>query len=523
MNSLATRYEGAVTPRVRWLSLFEKHGLALAVCTGFIIRLYLSLTNYCISGDGAAYIRMAQDYYSGDWRKPLGAVFSPLYPLLIAGAHAMGLEWELAGNLVSALVGTGAIVTVYLMICEAFEREDLALGAAALTAIHPGLAAYSASVRTEAGYILLITAVVGLLLKAVCKAKPSLALLAGVVGGMAYLYRTEGILLLVIATIFPSMVTIIWRIGSLRSSIMLSLAFGLAALAFVAPYAVMLHATTGHWTVGREFTAAIMYGIGSSAKNPARWRDLGFSASASPLAMLAAYPGLYLKKVCSDVVMSFYGFVQAAGPVVIPLLAIGLWVRGRKILNAPGEVLLVLLVVCYFGGFILSATGARFMLHLIPYTFGWVILGLETLTIGMQRLAALRGWRLSPIVPAVIAMLILLPQTLWPIGYDMRGVRYAGEAIASKNPARGAVVARDGRVAWYANAPFVALPSASIPNLCEWMKTQEHASYLLIGERDEHHFAVSPATACLDFVRRYPRYGTGYYDLYAVHRTSREQ
>ncbi len=518
MNSLATRYEGAVTPRVRRLSLFEKHGLALAICTGFIIRLYLSLTNYCISGDGAAYIRMAQDYYAGAWRKPLGGVFSPLYPLFIAGAHAFGLNWELSGNLVSALAGTGAIATIYLLMHEVFAQERIALGAAALTAIHPGLAAYSASVRTEAGYILLVTASVWLLLKGMRLERPSLAILSGAIAGIGYLYRTEAIGLIVVVTVFPSVAAIVWKLRPLHTFLLLSLSFGLAALAFVAPYVMMLHATTGHWTIGREFTAAIMYGMAGAASNTAQWQHLGYSLNASPLAMMTAYPGLYFKKISSDAVMSFYGFFQAAGPVVIILLIIGLWAHGRRILQSPAESLLAVLVICYVGGFTLSTTGARFMLHLIPYTFGWVILGFETLIIGMQRLAALRGWRLSPMVPAAITMLILLPQTLWPIGYDMRGVRYAGEAIASENPARGAVVARDGRVAWYANAPFVALPISSTPDLCEWMKEQEHASYLLIGDRDEHHFAVSPATACLDFIRRYPRYGTGYYDLYAVRR-----
>jgi hypothetical protein len=121
-------------------------------------------------------------------------------------------------------------------------------------------------------------------------------------------------------------------------------------------------------------------------------------------------------------------------------------------------------------------------------------------------------------IPAVIFALILLPQTLWPIGYDMRGVRYAGEAIASRANAPGAVVARDGRVAWYAHARFVALPLAPVPSLCEWLAVQNGADYLLIGRHDERRFAVTPNSSCLEFLKRYPRYGADYYDLYATRR-----
>ena len=44
-----------------------------------------------------------------------------------------------------------------------------------------------------------------------------------------------------------------------------------------------------------------------------------------------------------------------------------------------------------------------------------------------HRLTALAGWRLPPATIPLTVALVLLPQTLWPIGYDMRGIRYAGE------------------------------------------------------------------------------------------------
>ena len=143
-------------------SVPQNQALALMVGLAFAIRLYLGLTSYCISGDGVGYLGMARGFATGDWTEALRSVFSPLYPLLIAAAHPVLHDWELAATLISAILGAAAVATIYWMTREVFGRHDLALGAAALAAIHPELAAYSASVRTEAGYIFLMTAAVGL-------------------------------------------------------------------------------------------------------------------------------------------------------------------------------------------------------------------------------------------------------------------------------------------------------------------------------------------------------------------------
>jgi 4-amino-4-deoxy-L-arabinose transferase-like glycosyltransferase len=497
--------------------LAEWRAIGAISLVGFAVRLYLSLTSYCISGDGAAYLRMASEFNASEWRKPLAAVFSPLYPMLIAGLHRLIPHWELAGDLVSTLLGSGSILSIYLLIREAFGRRDLAFGAAALTAIHPALAAYSASVRTEAGYIFLTTSAAWLMLKAQRENRVAIAALAGGVAGLAYLYRTEAIGLILLAVAFPPAAALIWRDQAFSTSIRLSATLAIAALIFVAPYAVFLRSVTGHWTVGREFTAAMMFGMGSVEHDTADWRKLGFSFNASPLAAVLGNPRLYFAKVRADLVASFYNFAQAEGPVILILLGVGVWVRGRQIFASAAEAFLALVVVFYFGGFALSYTGARFMIHLIPYTFGWVMIGLEALSEALRRLLAQSGWMVPASAPAAIVALILLPQTLWPIGYDMRGVRYAGELIAQHNNSASAVIARDGRVAWYASARFIALPTGPVPSLCQWLAAQDNAGYVLIGRDDERRFAATPASSpCLEFFQRYPRYGAGYYDLYAV-------
>jgi hypothetical protein len=485
-------------------------GVALA------IRLYLSLTVFCISGDGVAYLRMAQGFAGGDAAAVLRSVFSPLYPLMVAGMHSVLPDWEFAGNMVSALMGTAAVVTIYAMTREVFERSELALGAAALAAIHPELAGYSASVRTEAGYVFLTTGTVWLLMRSLRTGRRGIAATAGVLGGLAYLYRTEGIGLAIAAMAGLIAAALVWRQGEFGWAIGAAAFFAAGFLAIAGPYLVYLRVSLGHWSVGREFTAAMMYGMADAARNGEAWRNLGYSANISPFTPLLADPQIYFRKVLSDLAVSAYNFVQALDPILAVALAAGLWRRGRGLMKNFGEAFLAAIVVFYYCGFAFSYTGTRFMVHLIPFTFGWVMIGVEAAVVTGASIARNAGWRMPAEVIPIAVALALLPRTLWPIGYDMRGIRYAGQAIARRQVKPDAVVAHDGRIAWYAGARFVPLPDQSPGGLCGWIATQDHAGYLVINDREERRIGVARTTSCLEFLARYPRGGSGYYDLFAI-------
>lgn len=516
-----TRHAGQTEPALLSGELDRGRLLAIIVAAAFVIRIYLALTNYCISGDGVSYVLMANEFAAGNWRAALGSVFSPLYPLMIAALKPVFGDVELTGELISVLMGTAAVGTIYLMTREAFcvGRDDagtgwIPIGAAGLSAIHPDLAAYSGSVRTEAGYIFLTTTAAWLIMRASNKRRLSLAAASGIVAGLAYLFRTEGIGFIVLGVCFFPAASSLWRMNSLRWALCASVIFAFAMAAIATPYVVALHGITGRWTLSREFTAAMMYGMGGVADNSQHWRNLGFSTKVSPLAPIFVSPRLYLEKVAADSAASAYAFAKAMGPLLSLLMIIGLWSRGREIGRSAGEILLAALVGCYFAGFSLSYTGARFMVHLIPFALGWVVIGIERMTDLIPIFATARTWRIPKGAFAGVVALSLIPQTLWPLGYDMRGVRYAGKDIAKYAAGPRTVVARDGRFAYYAGAQFIELPDVN--NLCRWLEVQDRPDFLIVGNRDERRFNVSADSPCLRFMRRYPRYGSGYYDLYAV-------
>jgi hypothetical protein len=291
-------------------------------------------------------------------------------------------------------------------------------------------------------------------------------------------------------------------------------AFAAVFITIAAPYIAYLRVSTGHWSIGREFNAAVMYGMADAARNGNEWRQLGWSATASPLGTILGEPRLYAEKVGLYFIISIYNFVQALEPLLTAMLAIGVWTRGRRLFGTVGETFLATIVLFYFCGFALSYTGRRFMVHLIPFVFGWVGAGIIAMSQQVPQWFRSNRRLVRAIVPAAVAV-TLLPRTLWPLGYDMRGIRYAGEDIAKMSTGPVTVAARDGRVAYYAGAQLVELPELVPDDICRWLQSHD-GNFLVIGNRDERALKGTATRNCLKLLKRYPRYRSSYYDLYAV-------
>jgi hypothetical protein len=485
-------------------------GLALA------IRAYLVATNYCISSDGVEYVQMARRFAGGDWVQGLSSVFSPLYPMLIALAHRVVPNWELAGGLVSLAFGVATIPAIYFLMREVHGGRDLAAGAAALAAIHPDLAAYSASVLTEAGFIFLVVLVVHLAVRGVSARSPGSIFAAGLASGAAYLYRTEGIGLPLVIVGFLALGPLVWGGWGLSFAARAVICCLAGFVLIASPYLIYLRLASGHWMIGRELGAAITYKIGEASSDGGYWRALAFSRYVPLLATLRQELGLYLKKAALDFAQSFYYFAQAMEPLFALALLIGLYRRGRAVVREWREALLAAIVCFYFCGLALLYTGRRFLAHYVALSFGWVVLGVAAAAIWLSRVA-LPGNRRLPAGALLVGLAVAtLPRTLWPLGYDMRGYREAGTEIARTSGATRAVVSTDSRVAFYAGAPHLDLPLSPKPDLCRWLEAHPKAGYVMLTSREEEGAADFARAPCLVFLHRYPRYGRGYYDLFRV-------
>jgi 4-amino-4-deoxy-L-arabinose transferase-like glycosyltransferase len=506
-----------------WLARHsERRAVWALAALAALVRLYLVATSYCISADGVAYLAMAREFHAGRIRGALAWVFSPLYPWLIAVVYRALPNWELAGELLSAVLGTAGVVLLYYLMREAYGRRGVAAGAAALAALHPMLAGFAASVRTEAGYIALVTAALLLSLRAARRQSLALAAAAGAVCGLAYLYRTEGVGVPAAAAVMLVAGAVVWRRWALGWGVGAAALLAAVFLLVASPYLLWMREYTGHWTVGRELGVVTMEATGSTMGELERWRELGYRRGTSWLTALSLDPAAYLRKVGRDFLGSCYAFVQALDPLLCVALLIGLWAGGRAIFARWEEALLAVVIVMYFAGFVLTDTGPRLMLHVVPIAFGWVAIGLEEAAgwldtrLGAARRPLLRRVGGGPVVAAVVAI-VLLPRTLFPLGYDQRGMRYAGREIVRRGG--GTVAGTDVRVAFYAGAGFIRLPArpaAAGGGLCGWLAEHRAANYLMIDDRAERRWSGAGGSPCLSLIKRYPRVGSAYYDLFTV-------
>ncbi len=499
-------YPAAIDSCPQWRLVAALAAAALA------IRLYLNLTSFCIAADGMDYLRMARDFAAGRTLSGLHSRLSPLYPWLVSLASPLTGNLELAAGLISAAFGTAAVVLLYYLMREVFGRRDIAAGAAAIAAIHPGLSAYSASVRTEAGFLCLMTGALWLFASGLNRQSVARFALAGVFGGAAYLYRDEGIGLLIAGCAFLILGAAAWRQWNFAQAALWTACFAVPFILVASPFLIYLHLATGRWIVSRQLKNLMETGVNKGA-----WTELARSRDTSIFATLRVDPCAYLSKIGFDLWMTPYYFVQAIEPAVAVLLAIGLWVRGRAMVGNWRECWLGAVVLFYGLGFAFFNTGPRFMIHLVPYTFGWAAIGFESLSLGLARV---RIWNrpVPAAAPAVLLAALLLPRTLWPIGYDTRAFAYAAADIRRGGGRPRAVAVGDCRLAYYAAAECVGVPVEPKPDSCGWLATVPQVGYLMLASREEPRWGDVRGARCLKLVKRYPRIGSSYFDLFEVKR-----
>jgi len=159
-----------------------------------------------IENEGAEYARIAENLRSGVGYVGMvshgpNLVFSPLYPLLIAGASFITRDFERAGRLVSLLVGCLLPLPMFGIASRLFNQR-VGLMAAILTVLHPLLINLSFSVLSEGPYTTLFLSAVYVVVCALNHSSLRLWSLVGGAFGLAYLLRQEALAALLIAVLF---------------------------------------------------------------------------------------------------------------------------------------------------------------------------------------------------------------------------------------------------------------------------------------------------------------------------------
>lgn len=174
----------------------------VAVALGVRLAVVAATQDVPLASDPADYHRHAMSLARGDGypeTKASGggpsALRPPGYPSFLAGVYTITGPNPTAGRVAQALIGTFIVVLVGLLANRVWNRRT-ALVCSGLAAVFPPLLVAGASLQVEPSFVVLMLAALLAVLRYRGSERWAWALLAGVLGGLASLTRSNGLVLL---------------------------------------------------------------------------------------------------------------------------------------------------------------------------------------------------------------------------------------------------------------------------------------------------------------------------------------
>jgi 4-amino-4-deoxy-L-arabinose transferase-like glycosyltransferase len=466
--------------------------LLMAIALAAAIRLFLLWQYYCISSDGVRYIEAAENFYAGQIRMGLSSLCPPLYPLMIAALYPLVENWELAGQILSMVAGVIVLVPLFALLRKIYN-ENVAVIASFLAAMAPFLARYSVHVRTESPFILLSTVALLLFHCGVKNRLRSRLFCGGLIAGLAYLVRPEGIGFLVI---IPIALLVEWwfrKTVSLGAVLLGSLLTLLGFLVFAGPYAGYLAVDTGDWgAVSRKTNITLWHGFRDSGL----LGDDDLAAIIGPgspgiIEIFLSNPIVYIKKIALDLPLSLGVYLEAVYYSYVPFLVLGIFHALRQRFWEQTDLLLFIFVVFHIISFAVILVNLRYAIQLIPASLGWVAMGIIWCVNSdylRQRLSP-STFRTTLTVVGLIFIGGTLGKTLQPIALDKAYVREAGRYLSKmKEDGNLKIAVLDNRIPFYAGAEAVYLFEVKDSELRTYIDKQ--TPHFLAAEKKswQHHF-----------------------------------
>ena len=426
-----------------WVAGWMAAGLALrALLAGFTNR---------ITGDGVGwYIPMARAFVEGRLDRGFDAYIPPVYSLstaaiaklLPAGAWAGPAgeagALELAGQIASTLYGVATIPLVYLLVralAPASHARVLARTAAALAAVSPFLARYSARVMSESAYTLFFVLALLAGLRLLTRRTAASSALFGFAVGVACLNRPEGMALLGIIGAWIG-IPALWNRKGLARALGLGIVAGVFFLAGLFPQMAVTHARTGVWTLSAKGGQIFRSGLTTDPLAREKWlypspgaRSPAGSAGSKraydefkPDAVVKSDPLGFAKATVVRLVKLLAHVPQVLGVVLSCFALAGIfgrreiprWDRERVAASIPAAYLLLL---SFF------RPAERFLIPLVPLGLLWSAMGVVEIAGRVRRgewtrLAARlpeRARRNTLAWSLGAAVLLTLPEALDPL------------------------------------------------------------------------------------------------------------
>lgn len=350
--------------------------LALLIALAAAVRIYAVAQPRVVWGDEPFYLWLGRSLIDGEGYQFYGISgihFAPLYPIAaallakvaalfgVAGTHAL-----MAGsNALHVLCGAALVLPIW-DIARRLSGEAAGLAAGLLAAVFPALVAGPPvwGTMSEPLYLLLVACAWWALVVGVQDGKAHLFILAGAVLALAYLVRTEALILLLAGLAVAVLISTFLRPAgtpirrplrsSLAGAVLASLAFGL----LITPYVLAMHAETGQWQIADESGAAyvsarsLAYGDMATfdkatwGLDPASGEVYLFSPASESESLpraIAADPRGFLRLVRTNIRDFVQTFIspRMVHWWLLPIIALGLFARPWDRRRLRGELMLV--------------------------------------------------------------------------------------------------------------------------------------------------------------------------------------
>jgi 4-amino-4-deoxy-L-arabinose transferase-like glycosyltransferase len=462
----------------------------LLICAALFRALRWSATAVMFN-DGPIFIDLAKAMAEGEWAQALSHEYHPLFPALIAVFHSLIGDWELAAVAVNVIGGTAAVACLYGFARTAFGRAP-AFAAAVILAVHPYAIKFSGDVQSEGLYLGLFLGAVWALWLALRSASHAAAAVAGLLCGLAYLTRPEGIGLLAVGGALAAWHALRGSWSRRRAAIWGALLF-LTVACVAGPYVAWLRAENGAWSITQKKSVGWITGLSGP---PARFAPKEDPAPAAPDRTATdpstgptaeqRPPGSAARSFSryGDAVVDLvHSKLQALGPGLFAiLLAGGLIGRWRR-LSFRG--VFVLMIVGLYGLVLYELTlnvgyvSTRHALPAVTVALGHVgaalLVVVGAFPVSRQRVA------LALVFIAIAG--IGLSSSLRPDRTDSIAERRAAEWLRARDLPPGGVAVHRRRIAYYAGSPAVEIPDKPPKDVVGKMR-KWGAEYLIISDED---------------------------------------
>ena len=436
------------------------------------VRVYLFFNTFLIARDSVLYLGMAEMFLGGRFLEALQYITPPVYPFLVAGMRMMISDPEIAGKLVSLLLGICAFFPLYYLGKRFFEHKVVFVGLF-LFAIHPFLVRYSAEVLSESTFIFLSITGFWLLWKGWEERRYLFCALAGILLGLSCLTRAQGFIWLGAIVAAPFIFSLI-KGEEENDERNLWITFLVAVFAFllvILPYSYLLKQLTGEWTIRQSGASSILAGT-DHAHQQGLW---------GAIATLLGHPLLLIKKLGWNM-----GRLAPLLPETIyypffVLLVIGLaaWRHTKRHLN--GELYLAVICLVYVLGHCLLYLKVRYLLPIVPFALFWAGQGFWVTATWLNRFCAHYVSKIKEQHRRVLIVAVLLicftaagalPKTLLPQRLDKLDRKEVGKRIATLFPNHPVILASDYRIGFYAGGKVLDIRKVrSFGELLEYAHT----------------------------------------------------